>query len=138
MPSYITFVDFLLGGVGVYLIKSIFFATPERKSGPLPPGPRQLPLIGNLLDLPKGQEWVHWTKHKDLYGQHVDLWFRTYSDIITGPISSVTIFGQHMIIVNDKRLVFEMFDKRSAIYSDRPTLVFGGEMCVLNDYDIRL
>lgn len=138
MPSYITFVDFLLGGVGVYLIKSIFFATPERKSGPLPPGPKQLPLIGNLLDLPKGQEWVHWTKHKDLYGQHVDLWFRTYSDIITGPISSVTIFGQHMIIVNDKRLVSEMFDKRSAIYSDRPTLVFGGEMCVLNDYDIRL
>lgn len=69
MPSYITVVDFLLGGVGVYLIKSIFFATPERKSGPLPPGPKQLLLIGNLLDLPKGQEWVHWTKHKDLYGQ---------------------------------------------------------------------
>lgn len=34
----------------------------------LPPGPPVLPIIGNLLDLPRGVESLHWAKHKDLYG----------------------------------------------------------------------
>ncbi len=33
-----------------------------------------------------------------------------------------------MIILNSPRLAFEMLDKKSSIYSDRPTLEFGGEM----------
>lgn len=37
---------------------------------PLPPGPKGLPLLGNLNDLPKPGvlEAHHWLKHKDLYG----------------------------------------------------------------------
>lgn len=36
----------------------------------LPPGPKGKFIIGNLLDLPpKGaEEWQHWLKHKELYG----------------------------------------------------------------------
>lgn len=67
MFSYMNFVDLLFGTVGIYLIKSIFSAT---SPGPLPPGPKPLPLIDNLLDLPQGQEWVHWTKYAKLYGKH--------------------------------------------------------------------
>lgn len=42
---------------------------------PLPPGPKGLPILGNLNDLPKpGQfEPRHWLKHKDLYGTFVHL-----------------------------------------------------------------
>ncbi|OCB90783.1 cytochrome P450 [Sanghuangporus baumii] len=78
---------------------------------PLPPGPKPKPFIGNLKDLPlPGQPvWTHWTKHKDLYG----------------PISSVTVFGKTLIVLNDSSIAFELLDKRSAIFSSRPRMVFG-------------
>lgn len=39
---------------------------------PLPPGPKGLPVLGNINDLPKpGEpEWEHWLRHKDLYGAY--------------------------------------------------------------------
>lgn len=41
------------------------FLKPKQR---LPPGPRGLPVIGNLLDLPQDFEWIHWAKHHKLYG----------------------------------------------------------------------
>ncbi|KAI0387367.1 putative cytochrome P450 oxidoreductase OrdA-like protein [Hypomontagnella monticulosa] len=81
---------------------------------PLPPGPRGLPLVGNLNDLPKPGvlEAHHWIKHKELYG----------------PISSVTVMGQNMVIINDAQLAFELLEKRSVKYSSRPKQIFAGEM----------
>ncbi|KAI1373868.1 putative cytochrome P450 oxidoreductase OrdA-like protein [Hypoxylon crocopeplum] len=81
---------------------------------PLPPGPKGLPLVGNLNDLPKPGvlEAHHWLQHKELYG----------------PISSVTVMGQTIVIINDARLAFELFEKRSAKYSSRPRQIFAGEM----------
>lgn len=38
----------------------------------------------------------------------------------------------NIIILNSLDDTIELFDKRSAIYSDRPRLVFGGEMFGLN------
>lgn len=41
--------------------------------GPLPPGPSPMPIVGNIKDLPQNgkQDWVHWLKHKELYGKSV-------------------------------------------------------------------
>lgn len=50
--------------------------------------------------------------------------FATY----TGPISSVTVLGQTMIIINDAQITFELMRDRSAIHSSRPSQIFSGEM----------
>ncbi|KAI1422341.1 cytochrome protein [Xylaria sp. FL1777] len=96
--------------VGVVLIPT----ARKTKRGPLPPGPKGWPVVGNVKDLPQGgvREWEHWLKHKDLYG----------------PISSVTAMGTTIILLHSHELTSELFEKRSANYSSRTRLVFGGEM----------
>lgn len=46
----------------------------------------------------------------------------------TGPISSVTVLGQTIVIINDAKLAFELLEKRSAKHSSRPKQVFAGEL----------
>ncbi|RAL13437.1 cytochrome P450 [Aspergillus homomorphus CBS 101889] len=86
----------------------------SRPSAPLPPGPKGRPIIGNLADLPPAgmQEWKHWLQFKERYG----------------PISSLTILGQTIVILNDARMAFDLLEKRSSIYSSRPRLTFAGEI----------
>ncbi|OJJ51826.1 hypothetical protein ASPZODRAFT_2108113 [Penicilliopsis zonata CBS 506.65] len=81
----------------------------------LPPGPKGIPLLGNLFDLPPPgeQEWQHWLKHKDLYG----------------PLSSVTVLGKTLIIINDRALAFQILEKNSATTSSRPRFTFANELC---------
>ncbi|KAJ6101032.1 hypothetical protein N7499_000662 [Penicillium canescens] len=82
----------------------------QKQTLPLPPGPRRKFIIGNLGDLPSPgqQDWHHWTEHKERYG----------------PISSLTILGRHIIILNDARLATQLLEKRSSIHSSRPQQTF--------------
>jgi hypothetical protein len=41
---------------------------------------------------------------------------------------SVSVFGQHYIIVNSAKTAVELLEKKSRIYSDRPVLQMGGEL----------
>jgi hypothetical protein len=40
----------------------------RRKGLPYPPGPRPLPIIGNMLDIPKQFSWVTYSKFSKTYG----------------------------------------------------------------------
>lgn len=71
MASATVIVSIVLGLVAVvYLV--VYLLSRPRNAGraPLPPGPKGLPILGNLNDLPKPGvlEAHHWLKHKDLYG----------------------------------------------------------------------
>ncbi|KAH9841049.1 cytochrome P450 [Rhodofomes roseus] len=83
-----------------------------RPTVPLPPGPRPLPLVGNLLGFPSFHPWETFSK-----------WGETYGGII-----HVSVLGQSIIVLNDARYAIDMLDRKGALYSDRPTLVMCGEL----------
>ncbi|KAJ5594389.1 uncharacterized protein N7459_000597 [Penicillium hispanicum] len=98
-----------------------------KKPAPLPPGPKGKPIIGNLFDLPSAgkQEWQHWLEHKELYGVWDRMEHSTLTaDAGTGPLSSVTVLGQTIVIINDRSLALHILEKNSAKHSSRPHLVF--------------
>ncbi|CAN9182619.1 unnamed protein product [Alternaria alternata] len=96
----------LLGGILV-----IYIVAHLARRAKLPPGPRGLPLLGNLHQAPKGAPWLTFTK-----------WIKQYGSIV-----SVNLGGT-IIIVGDYETAKELLDKRRNIYSSRPRLVMGHEL----------
>lgn len=96
----------------VYLLYR--FLSGPKPPAPYPPGPKPKLIVGNLNDLPPpgAHEWLFWRPHKELYG----------------PLSCLRVLGQTVMIINDYKVAFDLFDKRSMKYSDRPIFNFAGEM----------
>ncbi|KAF7358290.1 hypothetical protein MVEN_00878300 [Mycena venus] len=80
---------------------------------PLPPGPKKLPLIGNLLDMPSTFEWV----------TYMD-WSRKYdSDIL-----HLNAAGKSIVVLSSLEAVEDLLVKRAATYSSRPRLPMVNEL----------
>ncbi|KAF5250652.1 hypothetical protein FOXYS1_14866 [Fusarium oxysporum] len=89
---------------------------PKKKTGlDLPPGPKPLPIVGNVFDLPPAgtAEYKHWAKFKDLYG----------------PISSINVLGTPLVVLNDREALHDLLEKRSTKTSSRPWSPFASELC---------
>ncbi len=88
--------------IGMYIVK-------RRKSTsslPLPPGPKPLPIIGNVHQAPKSYGWRTYRE-----------WSKQY-----GPIVHVNMLGQPVIILSTSEVAHDLLAKRGAIFSDRPRL----------------
>ena len=57
----------VFGLIVLYAVR--YLASPYRK---LPPGPRGYPIIGNLLEMKTGGQWLKFTEWQKKYGQFVD------------------------------------------------------------------
>lgn len=51
--------------LSLLIIKAFFL---KAKTPRLPPGPKGLPLVGNILDMPSEKEWLTFAKWGELYG----------------------------------------------------------------------
>ncbi|KAH8804287.1 cytochrome P450 [Flagelloscypha sp. PMI_526] len=96
---------------------AITFLATQTKGGvtqlPLPPGPRRLPWVGNLFQIPSA----------DLPAVFYD-WGRKHY----GPIFYFKIFGRHLIVLNGLDIILELFEKKSSLSSTRPSAVMVGEL----------
>ncbi|KAF8917161.1 cytochrome P450 [Mucidula mucida] len=75
----------------------------RRKTLPLPPGPKGLPLVGSFFSRPVNPRQVE-------YGE----WAATYGDLVY-----YEVLGQPYIVVSSDTVATELFEKRSSNYSDR-------------------
>ncbi|KAH9911775.1 cytochrome P450 [Epithele typhae] len=74
-----------------------------RRRRSLPPGPKGVPILGNIFDVPKDFEWLTY-----------DRWSREYrSDVIY-----LNLAGTPVLVVNSAEAAHELFEKKSSLYSD--------------------
>ncbi|KAF8191276.1 cytochrome P450 [Pholiota molesta] len=93
----------------------VYLFSRMRAGIPLPPGPRSLPLVGNMFQIPQKDEWP-------IY----EAWAKKY-----GPITYLTMLGTPMIVLNSLKVVRELMDERSGVYSNRPLMAMK-ELCDLD------
>ena len=93
-----------------------------RRGLPYPPGPRPLPILGNLLDIPKEFSWLSYMEHSKKYGTMSCLVLLFVTEQIPGDILSFHIFGQVIVVLNSFRATKDLLEKRGDIYSDRPVI----------------
>lgn len=105
-----------------------YLITPRKQGSlPLPPGPRPLPLIGNLHQAPESHPWLQYFAWGQLYGSVVHL----------------DMLGQSVIVISSVEAAHDLLSKRGARYSDRPRMLVAAELALkglhmlLRPYDSR-
>src|SRR6266404_1640051 len=104
----------------------------QRTTCNLPPGPRGLPLIGDVLHS-ADQEWLASLQRKDEYGdRHISDALSTPLMHALGEMMYISALGQGILVLNSQRVAVDLLEKRSNIYSDRPHYISGGDFLTQN------
>ncbi|KAI9567149.1 cytochrome P450 [Boletus coccyginus] len=86
-----------------------YLRSPFRK---LPPGPKGLPLLGNVLQITGGNQWTTFTSLRNKFG-----------DIIY-----LNVAGNHMVVISSQKIAADLLDRRAGIYSDRPRNIVASDI----------
>ncbi|KAH9948695.1 cytochrome P450 monooxygenase [Amylocystis lapponica] len=77
-----------------------------------PPGPRPIPLLGNVLQLRDGHQYKTFAQ-----------WGKIYGDVICAEL-----FQTPVLIINSLRAAQDLMEKKGSIYSDRPNMILHVEL----------
>ncbi|KAF9260440.1 cytochrome P450 [Marasmius fiardii PR-910] len=102
----------------VHLIKSLlifyipllslhFLLKRRRRASQLPPGPKGLPILGNLLQLRATANELPWITYNN--------WAEIYGDVFT-----FNVLGSRTVVLNSYKVIVDLLERRSYNYSDRP------------------
>jgi Cytochrome P450 len=105
--TYIAAVAFFTGFVLFSVYEARRVAKSKRTKGSSLPGPRPLPFIGRVHDLPVQYMWLKFKEWADKYG----------------PIYYTSMFGAEFVIVSDETIAEELLVKRAKYNSDRPAMM---------------
>ncbi|CZS95870.1 related to cytochrome p450 [Rhynchosporium agropyri] len=104
--------SFTLIGVISIVLAIVYAGFREQKRKRVPtgtrplPGPRGLPFIGRVHDVPAVATWLKFWE-----------WSKVY-----GPIYQMEIFGSVHVWISSEEVANDLLSKRGTIYSDRPTI----------------
>ncbi|KAH8979058.1 cytochrome P450 [Lactarius hatsudake] len=100
-----------LVGLVLWLISRLV----QRAFRNLPPGPKGLPFIGDVVHA-TDNDWLASPQRKDDYGE----------------LMYLSVFGKGVLVVNSQRVAVDLLEKRSNIYSDRPRFISLNEFLTEN------
>jgi hypothetical protein len=112
MSSVHHLAPYFVGAASAALIFGWVNRRKYRNGPPLPPGPKPLPLIGNLLDMPKEKDWETYRAWNERYGD----------------VAYVEAPGTRIVVLSSAAVINDLLERRSTIYSDRPWTVMAVEL----------
>ncbi|KAJ7625699.1 cytochrome P450 [Roridomyces roridus] len=104
------------------ILVAALLSSRRRSRLPLPPGPRKLPIVGNLFNVPSTFPWEAYARLSKEYN----------SDII-----HLDLVGKSIVILNSFEATTALFEKRSAIYSDRQVYHTSRILVIVSDFNCR-
>ena len=93
---------------------------PKFLSESLPPGPRPLPIVGNVFDMPRKKEWETFSKWAREYGAFILSAQGISTNRFIGDIVFLNVAGHPVVILSSVQATTDLLLERSSIYSDRP------------------
>ncbi|OAG05453.1 cytochrome P450 [Paraphaeosphaeria sporulosa] len=101
---------FPFAGFALWYIYSTFNYRSRRNGATEIPGPKGLPIVGNVLDMPKDSQLI----------PVFNKWYREYGDLV-----SFKILGINQVVLNIEKAANDLFVQRGNSYSDRgaPTAI---------------
>ncbi len=86
----------------------------------LPPGPRGMPFIGNLFNMPQSKAWYGFRDlAQNTYGAYWSIFHVRFTNDSSGDVTYFQVMGRHVMVLGSPTSISEFLEKRTSNTSDR-------------------